>query len=75
MLKKATVLLSDTDNRFFRVGDVVKIRILDMFGNNDTTGRIMEINDDKVILDTSAEYCSDQKTIYFNKVYSIDKVE
>lgn len=75
MLKKTTVLLSDTDNKFFRIGDLVKIRILDMFGNNDTTGRIMEINDDKVTLDTSVEYCADQKTINLGKVYSIDKVE
>lgn len=75
MLKGKVVLIDDINDKVFRIGDLVKIRILDMLGDNDITGRIMEINDGNVTLDTSVEYCSDQKTIYFNKVYSINKVE
>lgn len=75
MLKRELVLLDDINNKAFRVGDLVKIRILDMFGNDDTIGRIMEINDSHVTLDTSVEYCADQKTINLGKVYSINKVE
>lgn len=74
MLKKTTILLDDINDKEFKIGDLVKIRILDLFGNNDTTGRIMEIHDDKVTLDTSVEYHSDQKTINLGKVYSINKV-
>lgn len=74
-VKEKIVLVEDINNKTFRIGDLVKVRILDMFGNDDTVGRIMEIHNDRIILDTSVEYCADQKTINLGKVHSIDKVE